>query len=119
MFTIVAALHILVCVFLIVVVLLQTGRGSEIGAVFGGAGSQALFGAQGPGTLLGKVTAGAAAIFMITSLLIGANVFTKAPSSIMNQPATEQSAPATDEATDTEAPAATEAPAESQPAPQQ
>ena len=119
MFTIVAALHILVCVLLIVIVLLQSGRGSEIGAVFGGAGSQALFGAQGPGTLLGKVTAGAAAVFMITSLLIGANVFTKAPSSIMDEPAVEQTVPASNEAADTQAPAATEAPAESEPAPQQ
>ncbi|MDP2799103.1 MAG: preprotein translocase subunit SecG [Deltaproteobacteria bacterium] len=67
MYTLVVVLHILVCLFLIAIVLLQTGKGADIGAVFGGS-SQTLFGSAGPGTFLSKLTAIAAVIFMVTSL---------------------------------------------------
>ena len=60
--------HILVCVGLILIVLLQTGKGAEMGASIGGAGGQALFGAAGPASLLTKITTAVAIIFMITSL---------------------------------------------------
>lgn len=63
--------HVLVCVFLILVVLTQQGKGQDLASAFGGAGTQAAFGARGTATLLTRVTAGAAAIFMITSLLLG------------------------------------------------
>lgn len=65
--TIVLALHIIVCLFLIVVVLLQSGK-EGMGVVFGG-GSSSLFGSSGAGGLLVKVTAVAVAIFLSTSLL--------------------------------------------------
>ena len=65
------AFHVLVCVFLILVVLTQQGKGQDLASAFGGAGTQAAFGARGTATLLTRVTAGAAAIFMITSLLLG------------------------------------------------
>jgi preprotein translocase subunit SecG len=61
-------LHIFVCIFLIAVVLLQRGRGAEIGAVFGGGASTTVFGSRGAGNFLSRLTTGAAAIFMITSL---------------------------------------------------
>ena len=61
--------HVLACLFLIVVVLLQTGKGADMGAVLGG-GSQTLFGASGAGNLLTKLTTGMAITFMATSLLI-------------------------------------------------
>ena len=64
-------LHILVCVFLVLVVLTQQGKGQDLASAFGGAGTQAAFGARGTATLLTKVTAGTAATFMITSLLLG------------------------------------------------
>lgn len=67
MHTVVVTLHVLVCVFLIAVVLLQTGKGADIGAVFGGS-SQTLFGSVGPGTFLSKLTVVVAVIFMLTSL---------------------------------------------------
>lgn len=67
MYTLAVVLHILVCLFLIAIVLLQTGKGADIGAVFGGS-SQTLFGSAGPGTFLSKLTAIAAVIFMVTSL---------------------------------------------------
>ncbi|HRV42952.1 MAG TPA: preprotein translocase subunit SecG [Syntrophales bacterium] len=60
-------LHVLVCVALILVVLLQAGRGANMGAVFGGS-SQTIFGSSGPGTFLGKMTTVIAVIFMLTSL---------------------------------------------------
>ena len=76
---IVPVVHILSCFFLIVVVLLQTGKGADMGAVFGG-GSQTLFGSGGAGNFLTKLTAGTAIAFMLTSLILtyGAS---RAPSS--------------------------------------
>ncbi len=64
-------IHILVCLFLILVVLTQQGKGQDLASAFGGAGSQAAFGARGTATLLTKVTAVVAATFMVTSLLLG------------------------------------------------
>ena len=95
MYIILTIVHIFVCVFLILVVLLQTGRGSDIGAVFGGGGSQTLFGSAGPGTFLGKVTVGVAVVFMITSLTMASGILTKPPESIMDEevPAASQEAP--------------------------
>ena len=61
-------LHIFVCIFLIAVVLLQRGKGAEIGAVFGSGASSTVFGSRGAGNLLTKLTAGAAVVFMLTSL---------------------------------------------------
>jgi preprotein translocase subunit SecG len=57
-----------VCVFLIAVVLLQRGRGADIGAVFGAGAGGTVFGARGAGNFLTKATTASAAIFMITSL---------------------------------------------------
>jgi preprotein translocase subunit SecG len=97
MLTVLAILHIIVCVFLILVVLLQTGRGSDIGAVFGGGGGQALFGSSGPGTFLGKLTAAMAVIFMVTSLIMASNLFKGPAASVMQEsaPPAAQEAPAT------------------------
>lgn len=61
--------HILASVFLIMVVLLQSGKGAEIGAAFGGS-SQTLFGSRGAATFLNKLTTISAIIFMLTSLLL-------------------------------------------------
>jgi len=63
-------IHVLVCLFLILVVLAQQGKGQDLASAFGGAGSQTAFGARGTATLLSKITAGAAAVFMITSLTL-------------------------------------------------
>ncbi len=64
------ALHVLACLLLIAVVLLQRGKGADIGAVFGSGSSTTVFGARGAGTFLTKLTTGAAAIFMLTSLVL-------------------------------------------------
>jgi preprotein translocase subunit SecG len=65
----VTILHVLVGVMLIVVVLLQAGKGADIGAAFGGA-SQTFFGGRGAATFLAKATAVAAGLFMLTSLYL-------------------------------------------------
>jgi preprotein translocase subunit SecG len=62
--------HVLVCLILIVVVLLQRGKGAEIGAVFGGGASNTVFGSRGAGNFFTRLTAGAAVIFMVTSLVL-------------------------------------------------
>jgi preprotein translocase subunit SecG len=61
-------LHITVCFALIIVVLLQSGKGAEMGASFGASGSQSVFGAGGGNTFMSKLTTSAAIIFMLTSL---------------------------------------------------
>ncbi len=61
-------LHVLVCLLLIVIVLLQRGKGAEIGAMFGGGGSATLFGSRGAGNFLTKLTTASAVVFMLTSL---------------------------------------------------
>ena len=68
MHTFLTVLHIIVGLFLILVILLQAGKGAAIGASLGSAGSQAMFGSSGAGNFLTKLTTGAAIIFMVTSL---------------------------------------------------
>ena len=67
MTTILTIIHISVCLFLVSIVLLQHGKGADIGATFGGS-SQSLFGTEGPMPLMNKVTTAAAVIFMMTSI---------------------------------------------------
>ena len=61
-------LHVIICLFLILVVLLQTGKSADLAGAFGGQGSQTAFGPRGAANLLTKMTSYAAALFMITSL---------------------------------------------------
>ena len=70
MYTLIVILHVIVSIAMILIILLQTGKGSDIGAVFGGGSSQTLFGSTGPTSFLSKLTAGAAIIFMITSMFL-------------------------------------------------
>lgn len=67
MYTLIAIIHIIVCLILMGVVLLQAGKGAEMGAAFGGS-SQTIFGSRGAATFLSKLTVGAAILFMVTSL---------------------------------------------------
>jgi len=67
---IVYALHVVTCIFLILVVLLQQGKGADL-SVFGGGSTQAAFGARGAATLLHKLTVGFFVLFMITTVSIG------------------------------------------------
>ena len=82
MYILFVIIHIFVCIALILIVLLQTGKGAEMGAAFGGA-SQTIFGGAGPAPFLTKITTGAAIIFMITSLLLAYMSARPSTSSIM------------------------------------
>ena len=61
------AIHVFVCITLILIVLLQRGKGADMGAAFGGS-SQTVFGSSGAGSFLHKLTTAAAIVFMLTSL---------------------------------------------------
>ena len=85
--------HILACVGLILVVLLQAGKGASMGAAFGGS-SQTVFGGSGAATFLAKMTTVVAVLFMVTSLTLAYLSASGGPSSVMDQPpAASQSQP--------------------------
>jgi preprotein translocase subunit SecG len=120
---VVPAIHVFACFFLIVVVLLQTGKGADMGAVFGG-GSQTLFGSSGAGNFLTKLTTGTAITFMVTSLILTYGASRSPTSSLLDKlpattapavPATPPAEPVAD-ATGGPAPAADVAPAADAPA---
>jgi preprotein translocase subunit SecG len=89
-------IHVVVSIALILIVLLQTGKGADMGAAFGGGGSNTLFGASGASTFLGKLTTVAAVVFMLTSLTLAYMTAHRPAASILDhQPAaTEPSVPA-------------------------
>lgn len=68
LYTMLIVIHVVAALFLIGVVLLQTGKGADIGAVFGGGSSETVFGSSGAGTFLTRLTTGIAILFMLTSL---------------------------------------------------
>jgi preprotein translocase subunit SecG len=98
---VIIALHVVVCIALILIVLLQTGKGADMGAAFGVGASQTLFGSTGAGSFLGKLTTVAAVVFMLTSLTLAymsghqgvESVVTDNPAPI-EQPAAPADAPA-------------------------
>ncbi|MBN2568797.1 MAG: preprotein translocase subunit SecG [Deltaproteobacteria bacterium] len=94
MHTFLTVVHIFACIAMILVVLLQTGKGADMGAAFGGS-SQTVFGSSGPGTFLGKMTTGIAVIFMLTSLSLAYMAFHKPLSALEGAavPAVEQTTP--------------------------
>jgi preprotein translocase subunit SecG len=69
MYTAVVVIHLIVCLFLIFIILIQSSKGAEMGAAFGGS-SQTLFGSRGAATFMNKLTTTAAIVFMITSLVL-------------------------------------------------
>jgi preprotein translocase subunit SecG len=106
-------IHVIVCIALIMIVLLQTGKGADIGAVFGGGSSSTLFGSTGASTFLSKATTVAAVVFMLTSLSLAYIAGHRPTASVVTEtvPAVEAKAPET-----TPPPAATEAKPETPPA---
>jgi len=102
MVTLLLILHVLVCIALILIVLIQGGKGAEMGASFGAGGSQTVFGATGGQTFIQKLTTSAAVIFMLTSLTLA--YFHGQPGSSSVMP--ENVAPAQEQATLPATPAA-------------
>jgi preprotein translocase subunit SecG len=78
----VITIHLLACLILVAVVLLQHGKGADIGSAFGGGASQTVFGSRGAGNFLTKLTAGAAVAFMLTSLTLS---YFSAPTSLLDE----------------------------------
>src|SRR5205814_7041338 len=68
MYYLVVAIHVVVCLFLIIVILLQSGKAADLAGAFGGMGSQTAFGPRGSATLLSKATTISAILFMLTSI---------------------------------------------------
>jgi preprotein translocase subunit SecG len=64
----IATLHVIVCFILVLVVLLQSGKGADLAGAFGGGATQTAFGSRGPASFLSKMTTVAAVLFMITSI---------------------------------------------------
>lgn len=107
MYTFLIVVHIAVCFLIIGIVLLQAGKGADIGSAFGGAGTQAVFGSMGTPTILGKITGAVATVFAITSFVL-AMMGGERTGSVVREPAAAPAAPATPAAP---APAATPTPA--------
>lgn len=92
MLTLVTVIHIIVSLGLIMVVLLQTGKGADMGAVFGGS-SSTIFGSSGAGNFLTRLTSGMAIVFMITSLTLGYFSEEKPSASVFDSPRPEVEQP--------------------------
>ena len=104
MIILITTIHVIVCFFLIIVVLLQSGKSGDIAAAFGGMGSQTAFGPRGAATALSKATTWSTVIFMITSITLSVMASRGAgssssivqglsPSRTKTQPATPAPAP--------------------------
>lgn len=91
MITLLTVVHVAVCLFLIVIVLLQHGKGADAGATFGGS-SQSLFGTEGPVPLLNKITTTVAIIFMLTSVALAYLSSVKSTGSVMTEVAKPKAA---------------------------
>ena len=92
-------LHVVVCIILILVVLLQSGKGADLAGAFGGGATQTAFGSRGPASFLSKLTTGAAIVFMVTCLGLSLTGTKQQASSVMDKTKAVQvpakSAPAT------------------------
>ncbi len=106
-------IHVFVCLVLILIVLLQSGKSADLAGAFGGGGSQTAFGARGTATFLSKMTTAAAVVFMVTSMTL--SVYRAKGTGISVMQGAKPSAPASKQSTPANAPARNAQPA----APQQ
>lgn len=97
MATVILLIHLIACLALIFIVLVQRGKGADLGAAFGGS-SQAVFGTSGATSILHKITVIVAAVFMITSLgltlMMGRGVKSSVMKGMSNVPVTGTAQPA-------------------------
>ena len=105
LFYLIAFLHVVACLFLIAVVLLQQGKGQDLASAFGGGGTQTAFGPRGSATVLSRATTILAGLFMVTSLAL--SIVRPGPSGVLDQIPDAVASPT---------PAATAAPAAATPA---
>jgi len=91
----ITALHFIVCLILILVVLLQSGKGADLAGAFGGGATQTAFGSRGPASFLAKLTTGAAVVFMITSIVLALMVVQpEGAKSVLEETGTQTAVPA-------------------------
>jgi preprotein translocase subunit SecG len=95
MYIALSIVHLLVTLGLILIVLLQSGKGADIGAAFGGGSSQTVFGGRGAATFLSKLTTALAILFMLTSLTLTMLASQRGGSTVVGEeaPRPTQSAP--------------------------
>ena len=113
LFYLIMLLHVVACLFLIAVVLLQQGKGQDLASAFGGGGTQTAFGPRGSATVLSRATTILAGVFMVTSL--GLSLVRPRASGILDQVPAAVASPSP-AATAKPAPPATSAPANTAPA---
>ncbi len=109
----ITTIHVIVCLLLVLIVLLQSGKAADLAGAFGGTGSQTAFGARGTATFLSKLTTGAAIIFMLTSMILNMVKPKGSSGSIMEgtkTPVQSQTAPVKPPVTAPHAPAAPQQP---------
>ena len=87
-------IHVIVCLFLIGVVLLQQGKSADLAGAFGGQGSQTAFGPRGASNLLTKLTTWSAVVFMVTSISLTVLMSRSTDKSVLSGTGTSKSAPA-------------------------
>jgi len=90
----ITTLHVLVCIILILVVLLQSGKSADIAGAFGGGGSQTAFGSRGPASFLSKLTTAAAIVFMLTCLSLSLITTKREAKSVLDTTKGRATAPA-------------------------
>jgi len=83
MIYLIVSIHILVCVFMVIVVLLQSGKSADVAAAFGGMGSQTAFGPRSAANVLTKATTWSAVIFMVTSITLSVMMSRRSSNSVM------------------------------------
>ena len=110
MIYVLTTIYVVACLFLILVVLLQSGKGGDVAAAFGGAGSQTAFGPRGAQKPLEKATVVAAAVFMLLALLFELPGFNGPRSVVSERPATQASPTPSPAKAPTSAPAAATSP---------
>jgi len=94
MLIVLSILHVVIGIVLILVVLLQTGKGSDIGAAFGGGSSQTVFGGRGAATFLSKLTSAVAFLFMVSSLILAVYSGRIGTSTVVTEERATQAVPA-------------------------
>jgi len=110
LFYLIAFLHVVACLFLIAVVLLQQGKGQDLASAFGGGGTQTAFGPRGSATVLSRATTILAGLFMVTSLALSivrpqaSGVLDQVPEAAASPSPAASAAPATTPAPPAEAP---------------
>ena len=85
MYLALSIVHLIMCFLMILIVLLQTGKGAQMGSAFGSGASQTIFGTRGAATFLGKLTTVAAILFMLTSLSLAILASQRSASSIIRE----------------------------------